>query len=88
MRETTVVRAAFRVISAGSWDASDFGVVDVEVRTRPEDDHFPPRVLVRISERPNKPPILFDADGYTFDGVLLRFRINAKTDRWVFQALH
>ena len=30
---------------------------------------------------------LFFPDDYDFDGNFLRFRINAATERWVFQAL-
>jgi len=76
----TMLKGAFRVISAGPWDAETFGVVDVEVTQADKG------LKVRFQERTGGAPIEFTADTYERRGLLVFLRTNAVT-KWVLQAL-
>jgi len=75
-----MLKGAFRVISAGPWDAETFDVVDVEV------SQARTGLKVRFQERTGGPPIEFSAEACERRGILVFLRTNAVT-KWVLEAL-
>lgn len=86
MQSHIVLHDVFRVVAAGPWDAESFGIVQIELEATKSDAFFPPRLIVRLRET-GKPPLTFDAEGYHYEGGILRLWTGGKGFRWVFRAV-
>lgn len=79
-----LVRNVFRVIAAGSHDPAGFGLVMVELAKTDADDFFPIRLPVRVTPK-GRPPIIFDADTFAYEGQRLHIVASECSESWIFE---